>query len=254
MRKTFWVSLFKLKIHETNKTLRYLNRNGESDEDIFLNLGNLFRKQSIGIVKDCSTLFVIYLLLYAFGNTSETKVTIAGVSASIPSTFVTLTASVLFFFFVMRLISILQLIFTRTTFGLRMSKHKFDFGSFAFYHGQEDLAQSVPVFYSHFFKSKIPFSNLPLLIIIFPYLALLMPLSAFVMFLWSFNIDVLLEVDKFSINWIIACISNLILSLSFLYLILFVVPFPYVKDASGISWFLKKTRPIKTPAPSLGEA
>lgn len=152
MARTVWVSLRKIKLHEVHTTLRYVRKHGEKWSDIFLRFGELQADATQKLIKTGSALVLYYLLLVSISDPYTVSVSFQSVEASIPTAFLTLIASVTFYFFLLQFQSLLMILGLRTKESGKIPLRGFSSNAYGFLFGQDEMALVTPVHANQFFE------------------------------------------------------------------------------------------------------
>ncbi|KQB97238.1 hypothetical protein AL073_09330 [Loktanella sp. 1ANDIMAR09] len=234
--KRICISLRALKKHEFRTTLRYIRATGATWHDIYVKLGDLQSKQTATLIKSCGGLFVYYLVLSSLGDIDRVGITLQGYSASVPTAFVTVVASVGLYFILLQAQTLVMVIMLRIEEGAKLSLRGFSMNAYGFYHDQDEMALAVPVLSFGSFQERLPTSRLLSLMLLIVVLALTIPLFGFWSYLLRFQLEIILSNDVQFIYRAVATFGVLMLVFSLVYLILFNVPMPFKKNTFAIRW------------------
>jgi len=247
-----WVSIRRLKIQEFFLTLRYIKDGGASWHDIYLRLGEIQEKTSKAFLKSLSPLLISYLLLVSLSDDRTISITFQSITASIPTSFATLVSSLAVFVSFQQLQSAVMMISIRSTESARLRLYRFSANAYGLYHGQDDMALSVPVLQNFFLKEKLPISKLLSSMMLLTYSLILVPMMAFYIYLLNLQIDIVLTSEAPLLEHIAATLGVMTLVFAAIFIILFNIPLPFAKNKFGIRWgFLCNLYPMSRH-PQLG--
>jgi hypothetical protein len=106
---------------------------------------------------------------------------------------------------------------------------------YGFYHGQDEMALSVPVVSNNFLKEVFPTSRILSVTALAVYGSLILPFIFFSFYIVSWDIEILKNETGILTNTT-ASLGLFLFSLSVLQLILFNLPLPMTKNHFGIRW------------------
>ena len=242
---TVWVSIRRLKTHEFRSTLRHIKKTGLTWHDIYIKLGQLENEAISRTLKQMTGLVIAYLLLVSLSDASTVSMTFQGITASIPTVFLTVTASVTLFFVHQGLQVVFMVMTLRNSEGLRLRLHGFSMGAYGFFNGQNDAALSTPVLLNGFVRERIPVSGFLAFLTVCVSATLLLPLLAMWAYLLSLQLEILQSTDILAFYRICAALGIFVLIASILTLLLFNVPLPMKKSSYMIRWgFLSTLYPV----------
>jgi hypothetical protein len=240
-----WISIRSLKIHEFHRTIRYLRRAGKSWHDIFLRLGEMQAEATHRFLKTLSSVLVTYLLIQSLGKGTLVSFTFSSVTASVPVAYVAAVGAVSLFLAFQQLQSVLMIIAIRGSESARPRLPGFSSNMYGLFHGQDELALSVPVLVNSFMKERIPNSALLSILSMIVYFSFLLPLFAFSMFLVSWQMHVIYNGSAPKIEIAAALLGIFVVAQTYFYVFIFNFPFPMKKNVSGIRWgFLSTLHPL----------
>lgn len=234
--KSKWISLSSIKQHEFRTTLRYIKARGANWDTIYTNLGRIQDTLISKLIKSCSLLFIYYLLLSSLSNQNLISVSFQGVTATVPTAFLTIVASVSLYFTIMQLQSVAMIIIIRAREGLRLSLRGFSMGAYGFFNEQDEMHLAVPVMPYGSFKEVIPISGLLSICLSFIIVCTVVPIGAFSFYLFELQTSIILSNDVAVIYRITAAAGNFIVLATALYILLFNIPFPMRKHSAAIRW------------------
>lgn len=232
--RSYCISIRRLKIHEFHSTLRYIQGSGKTWSEIYFRLGELQNEFIARLLKPLSGLFLLYILLETLGNEHEVSLTISGITASIPTHFVSLTASLLLLVAVQHIQTLVMLILIRAKETTKMKLRGFKAGSFGFYHSHDEMELVGPYISPLFFKEKLPTSNILLFFILGAYSTLLLPLLALWIYLFRLQFFSLMEGSENFLTGIVSFSGLFILVGIAAFIVLFNIPLPMQKNRFSI--------------------
>ncbi|MDX8353700.1 hypothetical protein [Cognatiyoonia sp. IB215182] len=243
MKKT-WVSLRSIKQHEFRTTLRYIKVAGATWHDIYIQLGKLQTEAISKLIKGCTGIFVYYLLLSSLGDASNVSISVQGITASVPTAFVTVVASVGFFFIILQMQSALMIVLLRAHEGARLSLRGFSMGAYGLYNGQDEMELSTPLIRYGSFKEVLPASGTLIVLYLIVLASLLVPLAG----LWVYLLDLQMIIARSDIVHgvyrLVAVFGVFVLIASAIYTVIFNIPLPIKKNSFSIRWgFLTRLHP-----------
>lgn len=245
MMRNKWVSIRRLKVHEFHRTIRYLRRAGKSWHDIFLRLGEMQEEATHRFLRALSSVLITYLLIQSLGNGNLVSFTFSSVTASVPVAYVAAAGAISLFLAFQQLQSVMMIIGIRGSESARPRLPGFSSNMYGLFHGQDELALSVPVLVNSFMKERIPNSSVLSILSLIVYFSILLPLIAFSMFLVSWQMHVINSGTAPRMEIAAAALGIFIVVQSYLYVIVFNLPFPMKKNVFGIRWgFLSTLHPI----------
>jgi hypothetical protein len=243
--KRLRVSLRSIKQHEFRTTLRYLKASGESWRDIYTQLGTLQDDATKKLTKTGAGIFVYYLLMSSLGNEEYVSLTFQGVTASVPTAFVTVIASLGLFIIAMQAQTVFMLIVLRVHEGRRLSLRGFSMGMYGLYNGQDEMELATPVIGYGSFKEKYPISNTLSAISGIVFIAIAFPAIALWIYLLVSQWTILSSSSVLGIYKVSAAFGIFVLISTIVYLVLFNLPLPMLKNKRFIRWgFLANLHPI----------
>jgi hypothetical protein len=129
-----------------------VRKHGEKWSDIFLRFGELQADATQKLIKTGSALVLYYLLLVSISDPYTVSVSFQSVEASIPTAFLTLIASVTFYFFLLQFQSLLMILGLRTKESGKIPLRGFSSNAYGFLFGQDEMALVTPVHANQFFE------------------------------------------------------------------------------------------------------
>ncbi len=242
--RRIWLSIRSIKQHEFRKTLRYIKAAGATWHDIYIQLGKLQNESIAKLVKSCTGIFVYYLILSSLGDEAEVSITFQDVTASVPTAFMTVVASVGFFFIILQAQSVMMMILLRSHEGSRLSLRGFSSGAYGLYNEQDEMELSAPIIRYGSFRELLPISKFLITLCLIVLLFLLVPLAGLWIYLLNLQIDIATSVAITPVYRVSAALGVFVLIASVTYLIFFNVPFPIRKDEFAVRWgFLARLYP-----------
>lgn len=240
-----WVSIRTLKVHEFHRSIRYLRRVGKSWHEIFLRLGEMQEEATQRFLRTLSTVLVTYLLIQSLGNGSVVSFTFSSITASVPVAYVAAVGATGLFLAFQQLQSVSMIMAIRSSESARPRLPGFSSNMYGLFHGQDELALSVPVLVNSFMKERIPISTLLTISSLIVYFSILLPLIAYSIFLVPWQMQVIKSGSAPKIEIAAAALGIFIVLQSYIYVLLFNTPFPLKKNKFGIRWgFLSTLHPL----------
>ncbi|WP_322891413.1 MULTISPECIES: hypothetical protein [unclassified Yoonia] len=234
--KSKWISLRSIKQHEFRTTLRHIKAAGANWDTIYTNLGRIQDTLISKLIKSCSFLFIYYLLLSSLSNQNLISINFQGVTATVPTAFLTIVASVSLYITIMQVQSIAMIIIIRAREGLRLSLRGFSTGAYGFFNEQDEMHLAVPVMPYGSFKEVIPISAVLSLCLTVIMVCTVIPIGAFAFYLFELQTSIIFSNDVATVYRIIATVGNFIVLATALYILLFNIPFPMRKHSEAIRW------------------
>ncbi|SFR34688.1 hypothetical protein SAMN04488005_0692 [Yoonia tamlensis] len=239
------VSLRNIKQHEFRTTLRYINASDANWRDVYTQLGTLQDDATKKLTKTGAGIFVYYLLMSSLGNEEYVSLTFQGVTASVPTAFVTVVASLGLFLIAMQAQTVLMLIVLRVHEGRRLSLRGFSMGMYGLYTGQDEMELATPVIGYGSFKEKYPISNTLSAISGIVFIAIAFPAVA----LWIYLLDsqwiIISSPSVLALYKVSAAFGIFVLISTLVYLVLFNLPLPISKNKEFVRWsFLANLHPV----------
>ncbi|WP_317959502.1 hypothetical protein [Phaeobacter inhibens] len=238
---TKWISIKKLKEHEFHTTLRHIRASGENWHSSIIRLSEILHEAITRAMKLASSLFVIYLVLTAFGDENTVSVTVSGVTASLPTGYVTVAASLILFIAIQHLQTCAMLISTLSNESLRVRLRGFNSGLYKLYHGKDEMALVTPVVLNQFLSPKLPTTKILNFLTQLVYFSALFPFLGMWTFLFKLQLKIVLSGEIPSIHHAAACFGAFTLAAAAVFVVLFNTPLPMKKNAYGIRWGLLST-------------
>jgi len=232
LRKTFWISQQKLKLHEFNSTLRILTGGEPNWFEKFKKIGELEKSAYTEASKYASALFVNYLLLNALNGNGKISVSFQSVSASVPTAYFSAATSLLYFVLTLSLIHLFATIVLRLDMAAKISTHGFSPNIVAFLNGRDENALSITHDSERYFTEVLPTRYLMNLAILLACALLLIPYFAFGYYLIVIQIDLLTSMSLSLMEKCSACAAAAMTALALCYLVIFHIPLPYKKTSS----------------------
>lgn len=246
MRKTYWISLRKLKVHEYFTTFRYLRDrecNWAKELEIAVRLQN--RAQKV-LSKACMGMLGYYLIISSLLNDNIISIKVNDLDISLPAAFMTSSFSVFYLINMFFLNNLIVTMMVRIQISLKFRSSGFSSDVYqSIIWEDENHAHSMPFVSNWFFESRIDINNFIGILIVICTAVLLVPL--FSLGIYLINLQLTLLSDLVSIVEIIACIFGVgLISLAFVYFLCFHLPIPYKKNSDFIRYlFLPKVFPHK---------
>ncbi len=120
--------------------------------------------------------------------------------------------------------------------GNRLKLRNFSPQAYGMYHGQDEIAISVPISNNRFFKDNLRISAALTALLMMSYLMLIFPVFAALVYLLNFQIDLIFcGCNKFY-SYFPAIFGLFIIIFSGLYVIFFNIPIPMSKNRYNIRW------------------
>ena len=234
MRRVFWISMRRLKVHEFQSTLRHVKVAGDNWATIYLRLGELNTEATKRIVKYSSSILLFYLMLRTLGNGRVVGFTFEGISASIPIVFATLAAAVNLFMVVITIQTFLIVVSVRSRESAKVRTHRFHTAQFGFYRGQDEFELSLPFFIGSFFRPWVPIPGILASMISVVLSTLLLPLLGVWYYLLHLNVSVLNNGSLPLWEYWTGMIGLFVLAASPVYVFFFNIPIPMKKFKTQI--------------------
>lgn len=243
--KSVWVSIRRLKMHEFRTTLRHIKRTGLTWHDIYTKLGQLQNEAVSRTMKQASGLIVSYLLLVSLSDPSTVSITFQGVTASIPTAFVAVLASVSLFIVFQGLQSFYMLLQIRSSEGTRLRLHGFSMNAYGLFNDQDEMALVTPVLLNGFMRERIPVTKVLITLSMCIFLSLLLPLFAMWVYLFQIQLEIVFSSEVILFYQVCAGFGLFVLGAIALTIVLFNFPFPMRKQPYAIRWgFLSMLYPV----------
>lgn len=252
MKRNKFLSIRQLKCHEFHSTFRYIRLEGQSWSDIYLRLGELQADAIARFVKSLSPLFITYMLLSSLGEGRLVSLTVQTFTASIPAAYVAALGGVFLFVSLQYLQVTIMIISIRSNESVRVRLRRFSAHKYGFFHGQDEMALSTPLFLNSFLSERLPTSSVLSAISSFVYGMTLLPILAFSVYLadWLFQLAFLIESNLF--ERVSAFLGLGAVFATLVYVFLFNLPMPMRKNSFSIRWgFLVHLYP-RGPHPVIG--
>ncbi len=235
--KRYWISIRRIKNHEFQKTPRHIRTTGLPWGDIYLRLGELCTESTQRIVKLSTSLLLQYLALASLANSQTVSVTVSGTTFSVPSAFLTMTASLNWFVLALNIQSLAMLIILRSSESIKHRLHGFSAGAYGLYCGQDEMFLSSPAFFSIFILDRTNVSSMLGNGTVLCFSTLLLPFFGAWIFLIELQLDILRN-STLVVHFLAALMGIAVLGFSLLYLIVFNIPVPVKKHSEMIRWIL----------------
>lgn len=236
MKRTLWISLRRLKIHEFNTTLRVLLKKEDNWALRFTKLSELQTEAITQYVKICSTLLVSYLLLSAFSDGMSVTIRIGEVSATVSKPYYLAVTSALFFFSTVSLNHLLAVMSLRIRLSSRAFPNGFSANVFGLINGWDENALGIPQHQSTFFKEKLPISAALSSLLLVTLGSMLIPVISFGAFILSIQLE-MISLPNIGFLERLACAAGFFIVISsYLNVIFFNTPLPFKKNTSSIRW------------------
>lgn len=243
--KTKWISLRRLKEHEFQTTLRYIRETGENWHNVYVRLGQLQSDVTKKVVKLLTTVLVFYLILISFADTENVVVTFYGVTASIPTGFVTVTASLFLFLIAQHFQTFWMVMQTRIREGLRVKLPGFSMNSYGFYHDQDEMALVTPVVLNNFLKPRFGIPSVLSFLSLAVFFAVAFPFLGMWYYLADLQLHILLSEPIGALSQAASVFGLFTLFVTIAFLLLFNVPLPMARNSFAIRWgFLSRLYPV----------
>jgi hypothetical protein len=244
VRKTKWISIRRLKAHEFYCTLRYIRRTGLNWYEVYARLGEVQNKSTGRLKKMLSSILICYLLLVSLRNGSLISVTWSEITASVPVSYFSLFASFQVFFAIQFLQATFMIMLIRASESVKHGLPRFSANMYDLYHGQDEMALTVPILPYGFLKEKFPISATLSFFYLAIILLMLVPIIAFSLFLLNIQIELLTQFDLGLLEKIATYAGIFVNTFSILLLAIFNIPIPLEKNSSSIRWgFLARLYP-----------
>lgn len=239
--KTYWVSIRRLKIHEFCGTLRHIKNQGLTWHDIYTRLGELQTAATRRIVKQSSSLLVLYLAISSLSDGLHLRITVAGITASIPTSMAAVVASFSLFVLTQHIISFLMLTLIRSSESSRIKLRGFSANSYGLFYGQDEFALVVPIIQNIFFRDILNASRYLTMILAIVYVIVLVPYVALWGYLFDIQVSALSKIEASPLD-IVAAISGIMALLVIaLYDVIFNTPLPMRKEKNYVRWAFLST-------------
>ncbi len=231
-----WVSIRRLKVHEFHRTLRHLKHTGRTWHDIYIRLGEMQQEAANSFLKSLSSLLVIYLLLQSLGKGSTVSLTMLQVTASIPIAYVATVGAISLFIVVQKLQAVIMIMGIRNSESVRMNLPGFSANMYGLFNGQDEMALAVPVVVNRYIREVVPISSLLSFTTMLVYLSTVLPIVAYSAFLLSWQIHIVRLEGIPKIELVSAIVGIFAILQSFIFVLLFNLPFPVKKNTFSIRW------------------
>lgn len=236
MMRNIWVSLASLKEHEFRCTLRYLKITGLTWSDIYLRLGEIEKESWRLVAKTGTPLVAGFLVLSSLGKDGLASITLFGYTASIPLAYLVALLAINFHFLLLYINSALSIIFIRTNEANRIKLRRFSPQAYGFFKGQDEMALVVPVVVTNFLADRYRIVAMMEVATVFIILLIAMPLIGYAGFLLSWQYELAFISPRNFLEGFTALLGLFATLIAVIYCVLFRVPIPMTKDASGIRW------------------
>lgn len=237
MRRTLWISLKRLKIHEFDTTLRRLGPPENTWVRKFEILQELESDAIKTALKTFGTLLLSYLMLTSLKSEGTLSFTIQTFTASVPLSYFLASVSLLF------LVSIL--IFCHLSVAMSMKAKQsgkklvsgFSSSVFGLISGRkDDSSLGIPMSSNYFIKEMMPVSGFLSTIALLCILISVVPIFAYGILIGIEAYSLALTEDLSVLDRLVAFISMLVISFSIIYFVLFHVPLPTRKNTEQLRW------------------
>jgi hypothetical protein len=184
-------------------------------------------------------------MLTSLGTPSTVSITFQGITASIPTAFVTVLASVTLFIVFQGLQSVFMLIQIRSIEGTRLRLHGFSMNAYGLYNDQDEMALVTPVLLNGFMRERFPIAKILTTLAMCVYLSLLLPLFAMWTYLFQIQAEIVRSDGAHIFYKTCASFGIFVLLATVLTIVLFNFPFPMRKHPYSIRWgFLCRLHPV----------
>jgi hypothetical protein len=234
-RRVFFVTLRRIKIHEFDLTIRRIYKS-ESWIHLFEKLGDLQQRAIATFIKSSSPLIAAYLIISSLNANGKVGVTYQGISASIPTAYLSVIVSTIYLFACLSLVHLVVIISLRVRHSGRLYVPGLSTNIIGLLQGHEESVLGLPTLATSFLKEIIPISTLLTTLFLFAFLGLSIPFFAFGYFLSTVQIELILTESTPVFEKIAAFSGLCLVLLSVLYVILFHIPLPFKKNMSFIRW------------------
>ena len=237
MTKYVWVSQRRLKEHEMRTTSRFLSRGGERWKDTLLRLGETEKASLSRLIRLGSSFPAFYLILDSLNTGARTELTIQGITAGAPTGFVTLFASLVFFFAVLEAQTLIVIQSFRSKYASQaIIIPSFSPQLFGFLHGQDEAAISVPTQQTTFLKEAVPLSLFMRLVFGFVIFVLAFIFASFAAFVVVVQCEAFAIAQGFQPERLAAFAGNALVALSAIIILTFNLPLPMHRNSLRIKW------------------
>ncbi len=237
MKKRIWFSLRTLKIHEFNKTLRYIRNSGETWPQIYARLTQLQQESIAKALKAFSTPIFFYALLKSLGDTTQVSITFREATVAAPSGIITMVASAALILVLMFLQSAFMAIVLRSKEVAKIRMVGFSTEAYGFYTGNDELGLVLPIAPYGSLGPAHPVNGiLTSLILALVVITIIVPIGAVGVYLVNFQYQILITSDNGILNYVGASFGLICICTALAYIVFFNIPLPYKKNSNYIRW------------------
>ncbi|SDE90339.1 hypothetical protein SAMN04488117_101668 [Celeribacter baekdonensis] len=251
MKRTHWISLRSIKVHEFTQTLRFLKKSGHQWPEILTRLSQIQQESTRKAFKSLGMPIAFYYAIKTFGDTTEVAISFNELKLAAPAGLVSMFASITIPFVVLYLQNAFMAIIVRAREVGRIHVRNFSVSAYSQFNGDEEFGLSIPSLPFGFFEEKFPASKILEIILLLLLLFMFLPIFLLSVFLVKYQYEVLMTAETGFTNNLGASLGLISIGSALIYIVLFNCPLPMRKNVPHIRWgFLYRVSKI-IPHPQL---
>lgn len=245
MRKTFWISMRRMKVAEFQRTIRHISSTGQNWHDIYLKLGQVQKQCVASIMKTLAPVFFVYLLVSTFGENGSVRIELGNVSAEVPVSFAAAVASFSLLIATTYLNHLAVVISTKTSIATRVRLRNFSANAYSAYYEEGDNSLSIPQILNPFFKPAFPIYGLVSWLLLLAIATMIVSFFGLGVFLFLAQLEILLGNSTNFVDFIVAALGLFNLLVALTLFLTFHLPLPLKPNSFMIRWgFLAGLHPM----------
>ncbi|MFV2053586.1 hypothetical protein [Aliiroseovarius sp. YM-037] len=230
------ISIKRLKIHELEATLRYLHKDDQVWTRKSAIYGEIQDKAIKSFVVFLGKIVIAYLIATSLRNGNELALKVSNFEASVPAAFFLFAVSLLLLISAMAFNHLSAAMTLKNSLATKIKLIGFSVNAYDLLQNRSDNALGVPVVINPFFREALPISSMLAHLLLIAMFTILVPIVAFGYYVFDELVMLGMNSQISAPERISAFAGAAITILSAMYVVLFHLPLPVIKNTKGIRW------------------